>query len=306
MSFIFLIIGLIMLVVGAETIIRGSVSLAKQLKLSLFAVGVVVVSFGTSLPEFAGCVRAVISSYPDIAVGAIVGSNIANIALIMGTTAVLCPVLSITQNQINQSVINIIIAVGLILFSWLSLSFNFITGIVSLVLLSLIMIRQINIGSLNYDDVQDQKKYSTFVASFLIICGIVLLIFGSRFFISSAVNIAEKFSIPQSIIGASIVAFGTSLPELVVGIISAFRKKVDFALGNILGSNIYNVLGILGLSSFFGSFNIPSLIANFDLYIMTGIILFITLFMIIFKKLTRLFGIISLTTYIIYITFLYS
>ena len=123
--------------------------------------------------------------------------------------------------------------------------------------------------------------------------------------IESAVKIAEIFSVPESIIGLSLVAFGTSLPELVVGLLAAFRKRVDFALGNVLGSNIYNVLGILGLCSFFGDFKIPNLIANYDLYIMASTIFFIFGFMIIFKKLNRVFGLLSVCAYTIYILSLY-
>ncbi len=102
-----------MLVAGAESVVRGSVSLGKKLKVSLFAIGIVVVSAGTSLPELANCVRAVISQHPDIAVGDVIGSNIANIILIMGVTALICPIKKTTQNQINQSFINILIAFGL-------------------------------------------------------------------------------------------------------------------------------------------------------------------------------------------------
>ena len=133
----------------------------------------------------------------------------------------------------------------------------------------------------------------------------MLLVYGSKFFVNGAVNIATDYGIPESVIGVSLVAFGTSLPELAVGVLSAVRKRVDFALGNVLGSNIYNVLGVLGVSSFFGRFEFPSHIASFDLYVMAGAILFIFLFMFYFKKLTRLFGIISLIAYITYIAFLY-
>ena len=223
----------------------------------------------------------------------------------MGTTTILCPILLITRNQLTQSTINIFIALGFIIFSWFSLSFNGIFGIIALLLLTAIMSYQVKIGSINLNEVKDQKTYPIIITGIFIVVGILFLVLGARLFVQSAVNIAQKFGIAESIIGASIVAFGTSLPELVVGVLSAFRKKVDFALGNVLGSNIYNVLGILGVSSFFGTFEVPILIANFDLYVMAGAILFIFLFMLYFKKLTRSFGIISLIAYITYIAFLY-
>ena len=305
MDFILLIIGLAMLIAGAESVVRGSVSLGKKLKISLFAIGVVVVALGTSLPELANCVRAVIIDHPAIAVGDVIGSNIANIILIMGATTLLCPIINITQNQINQSAINVVIALGLIVMSLFMVQFNPVFGVVVLILLTLIMAYQIKIGSLNFSDVEEQGEYSMFVSIILIVIGIIFLVYGSKFFVDGAVNIATTYSIPESVIGVSLVAFGTSLPELAVGVLSAIRKKVDFALGNVLGSNIYNVLGVLGVSSFFGRFEFPPLIASFDLYVMTGVIVFITICMVAMKKLGRLYGIVSLLIYASYISYLY-
>ena len=305
MDFILLIIGLAMLVGGAEFVVRGSISLGKKLKISLFAIGVVVVAAGTSLPELANCVRAVISNHPDIALGDIIGSNIANIILIMGATTALCPIVNITTNQVNQSAINVVIALGLIMMSLFMVQFNPVFGVVTLILLALIMVYQVKIGSLNFSDVEEKGKYSMFISGVLIVIGILLLVYGSKFFVNGAVNIATAYGIPESVIGVSLVAFGTSLPELVVGVLSAIRRKVDFALGNVLGSNIYNVLGVLGVSSFFGRFEFPSLIASFDLYVMTGVIVFITICMVTIKKLGRLYGVVSLLIYIFYISYLY-
>ena len=263
------------------------------------------VSLGTSLPELANCVRAVISDHPAIAVGDVIGSNIANIILIMGATTLLCPIINITQNQINQSAINVVIALGLIIMSLFMVQFNPVFGVVVLILLTLIMAYQIKVGSLNFSDVEEQGEYSMFVSIILIVIGIMFLVYGSKFFVDGAVNIATTYNIPESVIGVSLVAFGTSLPELSVGVLSAIRKKVDFALGNVLGSNIYNVLGVLGVSSFFGRFEFPSLIASFDLYVMTGVIIFITIYMIAMKKLGRLYGFLSLLIYTFYIGYLY-
>ena len=305
MDFIILTIGLAMLVGGAESVVRGSVSLGKKLKISLFAIGVVVVAAGTSLPELANCVRAVVINHPDIATGDIIGSNIANIILVMGATALLCPIRKITQNQVNQAAINVTIALGLIMMSLLVMQFNPVFGVVSLILLTLIMVYQINIGSLNFSDIEEKGEYSMFISVVLIFIGIMLLVYGSKFFVNGAVNIATTYGIPESVIGVSLVAFGTSLPELAVGVLSAVRKKVDFALGNVLGSNIYNVLGVLGVSSFFGRFEFPPHIASFDLYVMTGVIIFITFYMVAMKKLGRLYGVISLLVYTSYIGYMY-
>ena len=305
MNFIILIIGLAMLVGGAEFVVRGSVSLGKKLKISLFAIGVVVVAAGTSLPELANCVRAVVSNHPDIAVGDIVGSNIANIILIMGATTLLYPISGVNQNQINQAIINIIIAFVLIVMSLLLIQFNLIFGVLALISLTLIMVYQVKVGSLNFSDVEKQGEYSLLISIAFIIIGVLFLVYGSKYFVSAAVNIATAYGIPESVIGVSLVALGTSLPELAVGVLSALRKKVDFALGNVLGSNIYNVLGVLGVSSFFGQFFIPPLIASFDLYVMTVAIIIIALFMFSFKRLGRTYGVLSLVIYFSFIGYLY-
>ena len=305
MDFFLLIFGLIILSLGAEAVVRGSVSLGKKLKISLFAIGVVVVSAGTSLPELASSLEAVISNHSDIAVGAIVGSNIANIILIMGATTLLCPISGVTQNQINQSIISIFIAFSLILMSIFFIQFNFIFGVISLTLLIVIMTGQIKKGSLDFSDVDEKGEYHIIISLFFILIGIIFLIYGSKFFVGAAVNIATTFGVSESVIGATLVAFGTSLPELSVGILSALRRKVDFALGNVLGSNIYNILGVLGISSFFGNFSIPYSIANFDLYLMTAVIILITLFMFTKKRLGRTYGVLSLLIYTGYISYLY-
>ena len=305
MDFFLLIFGLIILSLGAEAVVRGSVSLGKKLKISLFAIGVVVVSAGTSLPELASSLEAIISNHSDIAVGAIIGSNIANIILIMGATTLLCPISGVIQNQINQSIISIFIAFSLILMSIFFIQFNFIFGVISLTLLIVIMTGQIKKGSLDFSDVDEKGEYHIIISLFFILIGIIFLIYGSKFFVGAAVNIATTFRVSESVIGATLVAFGTSLPELSVGILSALRRKVDFALGNVLGSNIYNILGVLGISSFFGNFSIPHSMANFDLYLMTAVIILITLFMFTKKRLGRTYGVSSLLIYIGYISYLY-
>ena len=306
MNLIFLFIGLVLLIFGAEIIIRGSVSLGKKLKVSLFAIGVVIVAGGTSLPELASSINAVITNHADLAVGAVIGSNIANLILVMAATSFLIPISNINQNQINQAWINIGLAIILIIMSYLILPFNYLFGILSICLLFIIMFMQVKQGSLDVSEVQEKGDYSLFISIIFIVGGIVLLIYGSDLFVESAINIANQLNIPEAIIGVSLVAFGTSLPELVVGILSAIRKKVDFALGNVLGSNIYNVLGVLGVSSFFGNFSIPGVIGSLDLLFMLFVTLMILGFMIFLKRIGRTYGSIGLFLYVGYIVYVFN
>ena len=287
MNLILLFIGLALLIFGAEIIIRGSISLGKKLKVSLFAIGVVIVAGGTSLPELASSINAVLIDHADLAVGAVIGSNIANLILVMAATSFLIPIGNINQNQINQAWINIGLDLVLIVMSYFILPFNYLFGIFSICLLFIIMLIQVKQGSLDVAEVQEKGDYSLFISIIFIVAGIILLIYGSDLFVESAINIANQLNIPEAIIGVSLVAFGTSLPELVVGILSAIRRKVDFALGNVLGSNIYNVLGVLGVSSFFGNFGVPRVIGSLDLIFMLFVTAMILGFMILLKKIGR-------------------
>ena len=306
MNLILLFIGLALLIFGAEIIIRGSISLGKKLKVSLFAIGVVIVAGGTSLPELASSINAVITNHADLAVGAVIGSNIANLILVMAATSFLIPISNINQNQINQAWINIGLAIILIFMSYFILPFNYLFGILSICLLFIIMLMQVKQGSLDVSEVEEKGDYSLLISIIFIVGGIILLIYGSDLFVESAINISNQLNIPEAIIGISLVAFGTSLPELVVGILSAIRRKVDFALGNVLGSNIYNVLGVLGVSSFFGNFSIPRVIGSVDLLFMLFVTVMILGFMIFLKRIGRTYGSIGLFFYVGYIVYVFN
>ena len=306
MNLIYLVCGLVILIFGAEIIIRGSVSLGKKINISLFVIGIVIVAGGTSLPELASSISAVTSGHANLALGAVVGSNIANSILIMAATTLLIPIYDISQNQINQGFVNIILAITLILMGFLSINFNFVFGIIAILSLSTIMFLQFKNSQPKIDEVQEKAAYSFVISILFIIIGILLLIYGSRLFVGSAISIAKQLNIPESVVGISIVAFGTSLPELVVGVMSALKRKVDFALGNILGSNIYNVLGVLGISSFFGNFKMPSNLVNQDLIFMIIVTLLILFFMLFKKCLDRTYGILGLILYVGYIFYIYN
>ena len=306
MNLFFLFIGLALLVFGAEIVVRGSVSLGKKLNVSLFAIGIVIVAGGTSLPELASVINAVLNNHTDLAVGAVIGSNIANLILIMAATSFFAPIDKINQNQINQAWMNIALALMLILMSFFLIPFNLYFGLLAVLVLIIIMFFQVKKGVVDVSDVSEKSDYSTLVSIIFIILGIFLLVYGSDLFVNSAIEIANILKIPEAIIGISLVAFGTSLPELAVGILSAIKRKVDFALGNVLGSNIYNVLGVLGISSFFSNFKIPSTLGNQDLYFMLFVTIMILGFMFFIKRLGKIYGLIGLIMYFSYIFYIYN
>ena len=179
MNLFLLIIGLIFLILGAELIIRGSVSFGKKLNVSLFAIGVVIVAGGTSLPELASSINAVVSNHADLAVGAVVGSNIANLILVMAATSFLVPIDNINQNQINQAWINIFLAIVLIIMNLFILPFNFLFGILSIVFLFCIMFLQVKQGTLDVSEVEEKGDYSLFLSITFIVIGIILFVVGA-------------------------------------------------------------------------------------------------------------------------------
>ena len=296
------IIGLGLLILGAEIVIRGSVSFGKKINISLFAIGVVIVAGGTSLPELASSINAVLNNYSDLALGAVVGSNIANLVLVMAATTIIFPIVNINKNQINQAWINILL--GIVLLCMAFFYFNYIFGIVAILTLIYLMYIQMKKGEIDNAEI-DKNDYSTIISLILIVLGIIFLVFGSDLLVSSAIEIAKKYNVSEAVIGLSLIAFGTSLPELVVGILSAIKKKVDFALGNILGSNIYNVLGVLGISSLFGNFTLPEIFLKQDLLIMVAITSIVLIFMLSMKKIGRIYGILGLSIYVSYLYYIF-
>ena len=296
------IIGLGLLVLGAEIVIRGSISFGKKINISLFAIGVVIVAGGTSLPELASSINAVLNNYSDLALGAVVGSNIANLVLVMAATTIIFPIVNINKNQINQAWINIFLGIVLIFMTFFY--FNYIFGIVAILTLIYLMYFQIKKGELDNAEI-DKNDYSMIISLILIVLGVIFLVFGSDLLVSSAIEIAKKYNVSEAVIGLSLIAFGTSLPELVVGILSAIKKKVDFALGNILGSNIYNVLGVLGISSLFGNFTLPEIFSKQDLLIMVAITSIVLIFMLSMKKIGRIYGILGLSIYVSYLYYIF-
>ena len=287
---------------GAEIVIRGSISFGKKINISLFAIGVVIVAGGTSLPELASSINAVLNNYSDLALGAVVGSNIANLVLVMAATTIIFPIVNINKNQINQAWINIFLGIVLIFMTFFY--FNYIFGIVAILTLIYLMYIQMKKGEIDNTEI-DKNDYSTIISLILIVLGIIFLVFGSDLLVSSAIEIAKKYNVSEAVIGLSLIAFGTSLPELVVGILSAIKKKVDFALGNILGSNIYNVLGVLGISSLFGNFTLPEIFLKQDLLIMVAITSIVLIFMLSMKKIGRIYGILGLSIYVSYLYYIF-
>jgi cation:H+ antiporter len=252
---IYLVGGLIMLFIGAEGLVRGSSNLAIKIGIAPLVVGLTVVSFGTSAPELVVSLKAALSGNGSISLGNVIGSNIANIALILGLAALIRP-LSVHANVIMRE-IPIMIAISLLLLVLLiDGEVGFIDGIILsggliiYLVVSVIMARKENNAEVDAEFEEGLKsKFGIPLSIVFIIVGLGLLLFGANMFVQSAVAIAKIFNVSDAIIGLTIVAIGTSLPELITSIVAAYKKEADIAIGNVVGSNIFNILGILGITA---------------------------------------------------------
>ena len=259
---IYLSCGLILLVAGAETLVRGSANIAIRAGISPLIVGLTIVAFGTSAPEFAVSIRSITSDLSGLALGNVIGSNIANIGLILGITALINP-LRITRQLLRNQIPQMIAASLLLWILLLDNALTFFDGIILTTALLAFLVynfRQANAESQDQDIPIVALDFSLIARGMafdvvLVIVGMVLLVYGSTVFVSNAVTIARVMGVSEAVIGLTLVAIGTSMPELATCSIAAFRKQTDIALGNIIGSNLFNILGILGITALIAPLN---------------------------------------------------
>ena len=252
---LYLVGGLIMLFIGAEGLIRGSSNLAIKIGITPLVVGLTVVAFGTSTPELVVSLKAALLGNSSISLGNVVGSNIANIALILGVAALIKP-LDVHAKVIMRE-IPIMIGISLLLLLLLldgELGFIdglvFVSGIITYTFINVWMARKEKSPEVDKEFKDGLKsKLGIPVSIVLMIAGLGLLILGANLFVQSAVAIAKMFNVSDAIIGLTIVAIGTSLPELITSIVAAYKKEADIAIGNVVGSNVFNILGILGITA---------------------------------------------------------
>ena len=249
-SILILILGLATLVVGGEFLVKGAVGIALKFKVSTLVVGLTVVSFGTSAPELLVSLNAALDGRAAIAVGNVVGSNIANLALVLGVTCIIFPI-TVRRSTLRVDW-NFMMLASILLFVFM---FDGIVrwweGALLFALLIFFNVWSIRRSRRNdADEIEDDLEQSKPMYYYIlfVLLGCVGLVFGSEWMLEGAVDIAKAFDVSDSVIGATIIAFGTSVPELATSTIAAFRKETDISIGNLIGSNIFNILCILGLT----------------------------------------------------------
>ncbi|MBS4032831.1 MAG: calcium/sodium antiporter [Ignavibacterium sp.] len=253
---IYIIAGLIMLFAGAEGLIRGSSSLALRVGITPLVIGLTVVAFGTSSPELVVSLKAALDGSGDISLGNVIGSNIANIALILGIAALIRPLK--VQAQVIKREVPIMILVTLLLFIFLiNNEINrlegviFFIGIIIYSFISVVLAKKEKNKKVEAEFAEGvaKKTLKIWMAILFIIVGLMFLVYGSNLFLEAAVEIAKILGMSEAVIGLTIIALGTSLPELVTSAVASYKNESDIAIGNVVGSNVFNILFILGITA---------------------------------------------------------
>jgi cation:H+ antiporter len=315
-TFLVLLAGLVLLVIGAEFLVKGSSRLAAMLRIPPLIIGLTVVAYGTSAPEMSVSVMSALSAEgADIAIGNVVGSNICNVLLILGLSALIAP-LAVTKQMIRSDV-PIMIGVSLLL---LMFSLDGQLGKVDCIILfiggvtyTLSLIYQSSKQGVEQDEFTEEYGLSEAITptawvknTVYIVGGLILLVLGSRWLVASAITIAEYFQVSKLIVGLTIVAVGTSLPELFTSVIASIRGETEIAVGNVLGSNIFNILAVLGVSGIVApnGINVSPSVISFDLPVMIAVAFACLPIFYSGKRIERWEGVLFLFYYVAYTVYL--
>ena len=312
-DYLLLVAGFLLLFVSGHTLIESSVSIARRFNISNLVIGITVVAFGTSAPELFVSLKAVFVGSADISISNVVGSNIANIALVLGFVTIIFPLKVEHRTIFTDWAVMMFASLLLYFFSWNNGMLNHWEGIVFIVLLIgymswLILKTKPEHPEAGEKIVEPRTKKIPFVLVVLIFVASVLgLYFGSGWLVESARNIALSFGISERVVGITVIAFGTSVPELATSLIAAIKKNTDISIGNIIGSNIFNIFAILGITSTIKNINVNQNFIDSDYFWMMGIALLL-LALIFFGKrgvITRFKGALLVLVYVVYIYFLF-
>ena len=314
MEYILFFLSFAMLFIGGDLLVRGSVSIALRMRISTLVVGMTVVSFATSAPELFVSLQAVLDGSNDIAFGNVIGSNIANITLVLGVTALIFRVKiseqTITLNYPILLLSSLVFGGVLHFFGGISkfIGFLFIFLLLVFVWMLIRKSRKDNLkAATNEDELLEKSSHDSLIKSLgFLIVGIILLKFGADYLVDGTIAIAKKFEISERVIAVTVVAIGTSIPELATSIVAALKKEHNLAIGNLIGSNIFNILAVLGVVASVKEITLAdTAIFSFDYVWMIIITFVLGLFIYVFSKhrISRIEGILLLLIYIAYLYF---
>ena len=302
MVVVFLLLGIVFLLVGGDLLVKSSAALASKLNVSPFLIGITVVSFGTSAPELLVSLNAALQGSTGIAMGNVIGSNIANIALVLGLTILIRPINLESKRYLFSWLIMLVASVMFYGFSIDGVidpidGLFFIAGLILFISLSI----RYRHSSIVEEEIEE--RINTGLIPLYFILGAVGLYFGSEFLVANSVIIAKYFGLSEFVIGITIVALGTSLPELVTSVIAILKGQSSISIGNLIGSNIFNVFAVLGITSLVRPLDADTSLLISDLPIMLGVTLLLGLFLFISRKLRRIEGVLLISIYLIYLAF---
>jgi cation:H+ antiporter len=305
--------GLILLPVGAEIMVRGAVALSERFGISPLVIGLTVVAFGTSLPELVVSMRAALSGSPGIAIGNVVGSNIANILLILGVAATLSPIAVrkgqyVSDGTIMCGVSLLFVPLGLtgVIVWWQGL------GMVALLagyLLWSYWREKRGDGGGVAEEVAEMEGLAGKSLGLILLAtlgGLIAVMVGAEMLVSGSVAIARAMGVPEEVIGLTMVAFGTSLPELATAVAAAMKRHAELAVGNVIGSNIFNILAILGLTSLTTAIPVPEGIARFDMWVMVIAALILMPLFVMGIRMGRMVGVAFVAAYVAFVVYVYQ
>ena len=309
---VLVILGFIFLIFGGESVVQGAITIARKMNVSPLLIGFTIVAIGTSLPELAVTINAVSSNSQelvDLAVGGVLGSNVANVMLVLGTAAMLgaCEKPGV---EIKKDAMAVIMASIILLVTVVMGEITQIVGILMIIALISYYIYSYNYSKkLGLDEELEETWMgeNLLLAMMITILGGAMIVLGAELLIEGSVGIADSFGISESIVGLSVIALGTSLPELAVTMIAALRGHKGVAIGNVLGSNVINILGILGISSAYaGGILVSEEFAGRDIWVVLVTSGLIAAMLLNERKITKTLGVVMVIGYLSYMTLLYT
>lgn len=308
MSVFLLILGLAVLLVSGEFLVKGAAGLAFKLNISPLVIGLTIVSFGTSAPELIVCIEGSLAGLNEIVVGNIVGSNIANLALVLGLTCIVFPI-AIDKNCIRVDWPLMMMASILFTVFAFDQEITQVEAIILFAVLVLYLVYLFMFSKKHREEIVEETEelagdvkktpYWKLVAYIFPAC--VGLYFGANWFLEGATDLAKVFGVSDHVIGVTVVAFGTSVPELVTSMMAAFRKQAGISIGNLIGSNIFNLLGVLGVTGMIKAIPVSTTMLAVDVYWMLFVSALIFPLMLFGKKLNWWKGIILFLIYVMYV-----
>lgn len=316
MNYLLLLGGFILLIVAGEVLVRGAAGMALKARISPLVVGLTVVSLGTSSPELFASLQAAWDGKAAVAIGNVLGSNIANLGLVLGITAMIFPIV-VDEALVRRDWPVLMISSALFFAFAFDGSISHLDGVIFVLSLLAFMAllvfqarRSRKTDVLKGNDEPAEGGYSRFgkqryLTLFgLVVLGCVGLYFGADWFIQGAVGIAESFGISEHVIGVTVVAFGTSIPELAASAVAAYRKETDISIGNLVGSNIFNILCVLGITATTTELPVQDNVISFDMPWMLGIAALLLPLMLAGRKVGRAKGALLFAYYVAYVAFL--